>query len=130
MPNGLPTVVKLQEPASADEKLKKIWEYQCTVTGVNKYNHLQDNYRSGGNVVELPDSSMFVCMNGGSYCKVFIVSQAQQELWSAIPERWDTREKRWTIISQYKANIITKKEDLARLIFKGEAYLSSGVKNE
>jgi len=121
MANSLPTIVKLQEPTSSGQGLKKIWEYQCTVTGVGNYSHQQDNYRSGGNVVELADSSMFVCMNGGNYCKVFIVSPSQQELWSAIPERWDPAGKRWTIISQYKANIITKKEDLARLIFKGEA---------
>ncbi len=120
--NGLPKIVKLHEPATANEGLKKIWEYQCTTTGITNYHTQQDNYRSGGNVVELPDSSIFVCMTGGNYCKVFIVNPAQQEVWSAIPERWDTREKKWTIISQYRANIIYKKEDLARLIFKGEAY--------
>ena len=120
--NGLPKIVKLQEPATANEGLKKIWEYQCTTTGIINYHTQQDNYRSGGNVVELPDSSIFVCMTGGNYCKVFIVNPAQQEVWSAIPERWDTSAKKWTIISQYRANIIYKKEDLARLIFKGEAY--------
>ena len=60
--------------------------------------------------------------------RIFIVNPAKEEVWSAIPERWDTREKRWTIISQYRANIIYKKEDLARIIFKGEAYPISETK--
>ncbi len=40
----------------------------------------------GGNVIELPDGSLFSCM-GGSYSKVFIVNMNKEILWSALPEK-------------------------------------------
>ncbi len=68
-----PKIIMMQEPAQKQGNLKKIWEYNCTVenSGINKKGKLQ--FKRGGNVVELPDESLFVSMCD-PYSKVFIVN--------------------------------------------------------
>ncbi len=120
--NGLPKVEKLTEPADTNAGLKVIWEYQCTIDGVDPNAVQGYNFISGGNVLEMPDRSLFVCMSGGSYCKTFIVNPDKKILWSAIPERWDPTTKKWGIVSEYRANIVYKKDYLERLIWNGEMH--------
>ena len=128
---ALPTVVLMKETRNGG--LEKIWEYQCSAEGVNinpsikslkerqamlEKNHMKARLNrgallrstSGGNVIELPDGSIFVCMNT-QYSKMFIVSRNKKLLWSAVPERYNTNKNEWFITpQQYRASIITGKQ--------------------
>ncbi len=115
-----PKIKKFLEPANENGQLKKIWEYECTVEG-----DFARRFPSGGNVIELPDQSVFVCMSG-LYSKVFIVSSDKQILWSALPEKWDPSEKKWNVCSQYRASIIPGRKELERLIWNDERNNLSG----
>lgn len=113
--NGQPPKIKrLKEPNKYDEQIKKIWEYECTIEG-----NYPGKFHTGGNVLELPDQSIFVCM-GSSYCKIFIVSPDKKILWSALPEKWNPSEKKWNVCSQYRASIITSRKELEHLIWNEE----------
>lgn len=106
-------VVMFQEPADGSNALKKMWEYQCTV---------EDGYPrqflSGGNALELPGGEMFISM-GGNYSKVLIVSMDKKILWSALPERWNSRKKKWENIHESRSSIISR-EQLEDLIWNSE----------
>jgi len=117
---GLPKVMLMEEPETASEGLKKIWEYDCTTEGSSEHLNSMHNFIAGGNVEELPDHSIFVCMSGG-YSKLFIVSPEKEILWSAIPERKSPLENNWQQVSQYRASIIKSRKDLERLIWNAEA---------
>jgi hypothetical protein len=119
-----------REPTSGKTGLEKIWEYQCTPDGINRRKQLsvpqkdlngrllQAHHTSGGNVIEMPDNSLFVSMSG-PYCKVFIVSQDKEILWSALPEKRNPVEKEWNPVSEYRASIITR-EQLENVIWNSE----------
>ena len=70
----------------------------------------------GGNVVELPDKSIFVdeC---GKVGKVFIVNRDKQVIWSALPESFGSELHIWNAVTNYRASIITDPKDLEKLIF-------------
>jgi Arylsulfotransferase (ASST) len=114
--NALPTIVKLKEPASAKGGLKKIWEYECTVEGAIDNTVVRYEFQSGGNVIELPDRSLFASM-AGNYSKIFIVSPDKEILWSAIPEHWNPSGKKWAVFHPYAANIILDQKELETLIW-------------
>ena len=111
---AIPKITILQEPASDKEKLKKIWEYDCAAGG-----DFKKTIATGGNVVELPDQSMFVCM-GKQYGTTFIVSPDKKILWSAIPETWNADKNKWEMIPQYRASIISSRKELEQLIWNDE----------
>ena len=118
---GLPTIVLLKAPAGADSKAEKIWEYQCRIDDTTGIATLPPYiFSSGGNVMELPDQSMFVSMSE-PYTKLFIVSREKQELWSAVIEKYDSEKKKWTPnLMLYRASIISNRKDLERLIWNCE----------
>lgn len=71
---------------------------------------------TGGNVMELQDSDLFVCMNT-QYSRLFIVSPEKKILWSAIPEKKYPERNEWHITqNQYRASLITR-SDLEHLIW-------------
>lgn len=109
-PAGPPKIKLMKEPTLNAERLKVIWEYQCSADG-----RKATNFLSGGNVTELPDGSMFVCM-GGNYSKVFIVNKEKKILWSALPER-DEGNTLPDNIHQYRASIIDNPKKLTALIW-------------
>ena len=115
----LPGIIMMQEPPAGKNDLKKIWEYQCSVE--DKSISKDDLYfHSGGNVLELPDRSMFVSMSI-PYCKVFIVSHDKKILWSAVTEKFDTLTQKWSPpIELYRASIITSRKQLEQLIWNAE----------
>ncbi len=116
---SMPRVLKLEEPAG-NGPLKKIWEYECTVEGVIGEQQPSYQFPVGGNVLELPGHSLFVNMSG-AYSKVFILSKDKKILWSAIPEKWDATDKKWKMVYQYRAGIITNRKDLEKLVWNIEA---------
>ena len=121
----IPSVVMMKEPPNVSNKyeagknkLEKIWEYRCTIEDSVDVN--SEHFHSGGNVAELPDESMFVSM-GRPYCKVFIVGLNKDVLWSAIPERYDDIQKKWSQPHElYRASIITSRKDLEKMIWNSE----------
>jgi hypothetical protein len=115
---SLPEIVKLEEPGSGNGPLKKIWTYQCTIEGVGK-SHPDYQFTVGGNVVELPDHSLFANMSN-VYTKEFILSPDKKILWSAIPERWNAKDNKWDMILEYRASIISNRKDLEKLIWNAE----------
>ena len=117
--DSLPSVVMLQEPVLLNESLKKIWEYTCTIDTADYPKGYKKIFGSGGNAIELPDRSIFVNM-GTQYSKLFIVNRDKKVLWSALPERFMEPDEKWTIVHEYKANIISR-EDIERLIWNTEA---------
>lgn len=112
--DSMPSVVVFKEPAYKGDSVKKVWEYICTMQG-----NYSKRFGAGGNAIELPDRSMFVCM-GNEFTKLFIVSPEKKELWAGLPERHVETDNVWVPVKQYRANIITRKE-LEQLIWKAEA---------
>ncbi len=144
---ALPTILIMDEDKGGKDSLTKIWEYQCNIEGINvspllkkawaKKQLLRQTQKelkslkgsllhvtTGGNVIEMPDKSIFACMNA-QYGKIFIVTRDKKILWEAIPEKYNQGDDQWYITSnQYRASIITPKE-LHRLI-----YNSMNVRNQ
>jgi hypothetical protein len=101
----------LQEPADKNGKLKRIWEYACPSDGVHP-----NTSPTGGNVLELPDNSLFVSV-GIPFSKLFIVSRDKKILWSAFAEEWHPEEKTWRIMGQYRASIILDRKAIEKLVW-------------
>jgi len=116
---SLPTIVKMQQPVAKNDSLKKIWEYQCTIDDSDLEAQKKLHLTSGGSVYELPDHSIFASM-GSMYSKVFILSMNKEILWSALPEKWNSFEQKWQPVDQYRASIITDREQLELLIWNAE----------
>jgi len=116
--SSLPQILKLEEPASGYD-LKKIWEYTCTAEDVGPDQQGMLMFPTGGNVVELPDHSLFVNMST-AYSKVFILDEDKKVLWSAIPEKWIESSKRWLMVYDYRASMITSRKELEKLIWNAE----------
>jgi len=120
-PGSLPEIIAFREPGYGKDSLVKIWEYTCTVEGGNKdsADGLQKMYSwpFGGNVIELPDTSLFVCM-GGNYSKLFILNKNKKIVWSALPEKWDLHENKWIPSPVgYRASVITDHQALEKLVW-------------
>lgn len=116
--SALPNLVMMKEPAQDKGELKKIWEYECNLDGIKEHKQLTAGFTSGGNVVEMPDHSIFASMSS-PYGKVFIVSQDRNVLWSAASEQWSRYTRKWEMLQLYRASIITNRSNLEQLI-RGE----------
>ncbi|MCW3122324.1 MAG: hypothetical protein JWQ38_1816 [Flavipsychrobacter sp.] len=116
--NAIPKVKKFMESEDEHHSLKKIWEYQCKVDS-----NAPKEFPSGGNVSELPDHSLFVCM-GSQYSKVFIVGMDKKIYWSALPEEWNNETRSWSALLGYRASILYDRKLLKQMVW------SSGVQME
>jgi len=133
-----PTVVKMKLPATANDTLKKIWEYQCSFfekssdgTGFSHFpttiNAAQNKgkalfttkFTAGGNVTELPDRSMFISISGNSG-RALIVGPDHNIIWSAVSERYASGNKKWLANDLYRISIIPSPKDLEQLIWNSE----------
>ena len=110
-----PRIIKLQMPAKGDEWLKKTWEIDCPVPPINMANPMQ--FVAGGNVMELPDKSIFASLYGDLYSNIFIVNEQKMIIWSAIPEKWNATTAKWEGIDMYRASIFTDQKQLEQLVF-------------
>lgn len=146
----LPKIVMMEEPRTKTGLLKKVWEYECTRDGLDTSMEVEIRKRrqqmharrkqdpafadnmpvnaafnmhatSGGNVIELPDQSLFVCMNS-QQGKIFIVNKSKEVLWSAVAEKLSVaKERKWQILpQQYRASIISRRQ-LEQLIWNTAA---------
>ena len=113
------SIVMMQEPIGHNDTLRKVWEYKCTSDDVDATMKAAESRRGGGNVIELPDNSLFAA-TGYYFGEIFIVSIDKKILWSAIPEKWDNGHQKWFMLPSYRANIITNRRALEELIWKVE----------
>ncbi len=105
-----------EEPKSGDT-LKKTWEYVCRTDDLGQEIGVQTN-SGGGNVMELPDGSVFASM--GYQCnKVFIINRKKEVLWSAVSEKWDAAGANWKVIPSYRSSIISA-EQLKKMIWQSQ----------
>ena len=119
-PGDMPDIQILQEPLSGKENFKIIWKYKCTYDSSDQ--KADPSYfvlSKGGNVLELPDQSMFVNM-GSKYNKIFIVTRDKKILWSAIPQEYDPMTRKWENILQYRVSIVLSHKEIERLIWNAE----------
>jgi hypothetical protein len=107
-----PQVVILKEDKHAKLGLKKIWDYSCSFD----QDFSKIDKKAGGNVIELPDSSIFVSM-GGDYCRIFVINMKKEILWDALPEVWNVSGKTWQATDQYRCSIATNHKDIEKLIW-------------
>ncbi len=108
------TVILMKEPGPGEEGLKKVWEYVCPVEAGRP-----PLFTTGGNVVELKDHSLLVCM-GLTMNKILIVGRDKKIAWSAFNEAWSPYEKKWWVLPQYRTNIIEGRKNLEKLIWNVE----------
>ncbi len=111
-PDSLPTVIKLKEPVTQKDKIKKIWEYKCPISAEN---FVHPAATTGGNVCEMPGDALFVSLCS-PYGNMFIVNANKQKLWNADLEKWDIEKARWIPQEQYRASIITDRKKLEQLV--------------
>ncbi len=114
--SSLPKIVVMQEPATPAGPLKKVWEYECNVDGINAKKEPSSAFVSGGSVIEMQDGSFFVSMSS-PYSNVFIVNRNKEILWSAVSEQWSPFRTEWEMPQSYRASIIPNRAELERLIW-------------
>ena len=74
---------------------------------------------SGGNFMELPGDAYFASLNS-PFSKILIVSRDKNILWSALLERKNSQDSLWSALPVYRANIITNRKDLEKLVWDTE----------
>jgi len=99
-----PVIRKISVPVLKQEQPVKVWDFTCPV---DDYKNMR--FPFGGNVMELPDRSLFVCM-GSNYSKVFIVSESKKIDWSAVPEATNPEDRQWRAVPQYRASVVTRNQ--------------------
>ena len=114
----VPKVLVMKEPTTKDAWPEVIWKYTCAISEKEKQMGFLPN-SGGGNVIELPDQSFFICM-GGVLSKSMIVNANKEILWSAFAEKYDEVAKEWKMLTSYRQSIITNHKDLEQLIWNSE----------
>ena len=122
-----PEIMVLREPAPNENYPSIVWNYEFPVAplasaqgNISSQPHNGNGESTvGGNVIELPDRSMFASLCT-PYSDLFIVSRDKQILWHATCEKWDPVENRWGVFPQYRASIITGRKELEQLIWNSQ----------
>lgn len=109
MRDTIASVVLLREH-EADSSYSKVWEFECAID-----REAPAATTRGGNVQELADGSLFVCM--GASPRIFIVNRAKKVLYNAVVEIWDPGSEQWTPYQQYRAYPVTRSQ-MDKLILK------------
>jgi len=124
-PGSMPTVLMMKQPVNKSGSLEKVWEYTCNISDTlpqkqsDELHPVSYSFPKGGNVIELPDRSLFVNMCG-AFGKSFIITLNRKIEWSARLESWNEQKKDWEGVNNYRASIITSRKDLERLIWNSE----------
>ena len=98
--SAVSSIVLLEQDRNTERGLKKVWEFKCDID--SEAPHFSAR---GGNVRELPDGNLLVCM--GASPRIFIVSTDGKILFNAIVEEWNEGEKKWEGVSQYRVTPVT-----------------------
>ncbi len=111
-PGALPSVAMFEEPAAKQGQLKLAWAYQYPIAAKDV---VKVAATTGGNVIEMPGGEVFASMCA-PYGNVFIVGKGKKKLWDAVLEKWDAAANKWVPQDQYRASIITSRQQLERLL--------------
>ena len=112
--DGVPSIVMFQQPDATHKELKKTWEYSFPVEPLRKRSTRVHIATTGGNVMELPDKNMFASLCS-PYNNMYIISHDKKILWSSILEK---KTDKWEPLYQYRATIITDKEEIDNMLFQ------------
>jgi hypothetical protein len=118
-PAEMPSVVRLRAPKTGSGELSRIAEYKCTLEEADKKDSATMEYGIGGSVTSLPDQSFFVSMSG-NYGKMFIVSPTNEILWSAMAEKFDSNQKIWLKVQQYRTSIVMDAKQKEALLHRSD----------
>ncbi len=112
--NRPPSVVLLHEDETNLYTAKKVWEY---VYPINLNGQKRSELTNGGNVVELPDHSIFVnyC---SPYSNVFIVNKKKELVWDAEIQHKNTNTKQWVAYSSYRCSFISSQSDFEKMAWR------------
>ena len=108
---AFPVVQKMQEPKEKAGVPKMVWDYEC-VTKIN----IPTGFKSGGNVEELTDGSVFISMALPGN-KLFVIDQQKKTLWSALNEKWNDGQKNFSFQPMYRAHFIESEKDMDNLVW-------------
>ncbi len=112
-----PSILKLRESAQSGGELQKTWEYRCPKAETTP-GKIKRPKNGGGSVYELPDHSVFACVNY-LYTSLFIADAKKNIWWRAFSETYNAVDKTWNPSYQYRASMITSKQ-LESLIWNAE----------
>ena len=112
--NNPAEIVMLKEPTDRSKILEEIWEYDCPTE-----KDFPGIYTTGGNVTELSDNSLFVCM-GNMASRLFIVNMNKKIVWSAYLEIRTNNDNKWNVTGQYRANIFEGRSKLEKFVWNAE----------
>ena len=113
----VPTVLLLEE--TGKNKLKKVWEFEVPVDGLDTMDKDKLSFLAGGGVIELPGEELLVTVSNPSN-QVFIVNTNKKILWRAIPEKYDAASKKWQLPNGlFHASLVSRKE-LETLIWNAQ----------
>jgi len=124
-PDNAPQILMLKELHSPKDSLAVVWKYEFPVEPFKEqwlsraHSNISADETVGGNVVELPDKSMFatLCV---PYNDMFIISRDNKVLWHARNEAWSIDDKKWKEASMYRGSIIPDRKDLENIIWNSE----------
>jgi len=118
-PTHIPRIVLMEEPGPGSRNLKKVWEFECPVEGLDTMNKETMSFLAGGGVNELPDGSLLVAVSKPSN-QVFIAGLNKKILWRGIPEKFDPATKKWELpTGLFHASMVSRKQ-LEELIWNAE----------
>jgi hypothetical protein len=124
-----PEIVMLKEPTAKNDTVKIIWKYEFPVEPlIEKTKRVRPEMAQhrtngqetiGGNVVELPDQSLFasLCV---PYSDLFIITPDKKVLWHAVLEEWKADKKIWSENGLYRASIIPGRKEMEALVWHSE----------
>lgn len=112
-----PHILKMRESGNA---LEKVWDFNCNLAVEG--DPVQGS--GGGNVVILPDNSLFISMCS-PYGDIFIVNENRDILWSAVAETYQPDSQTWDRMGRYRASIVSRAQ-LEHLIWNDET-ISDGM---
>jgi hypothetical protein len=92
--------------------LKPEWEFQFPLRPKSS------NTTSGGNVIYLPDGSVFASLSF-PYSSIYIVNMNKEIKWESVLEKKNADTKTWVEMPTYRASVITSKSDLNNVIRYG-----------
>jgi hypothetical protein len=100
-------ILMFKDVEAKKDSIELVWEFECPMNELTPEERKRVVFNTGGNVIELADSSFFCCM-GSDYGKVFIVSRNKEIVWCGQPEIW--KKNKWARLPQYRGSVVTRKE--------------------
>jgi Arylsulfotransferase (ASST) len=114
-----PQIIEFKEQQGLADNLEKVWEYNCDHNDGVVPDNFVFSWESGGNIRTLSDNSIFACL-GGNYSKLLIIGKNKGVQWSALPETFSKKEKKWLPATGYRAYFLGGRKELEQLIWNAD----------